>query len=416
LPPEITEALAKFKYSDVARPTQGSSTGDNAQCLRPLWIGPADDPAWRLASKGGGYSRWAGLSAYRVHWGECGEALRSRPGAALRNPDLVDDMALVFSDTGTRGLSVRRRLVGQVPMASGPGIVVFSGKVDAHLAILNSRVMSAVIRALTPKLTIAAGYVAKLPVPAEIVNHEVLAELGSRCFDLKTQTLELRVGNAEHRLSMPEELRPLDEAIDEAIATDVSREVERLRLEWEIEQLIAAVLELSKEASEFVALEGGRCAGAISTAAFDADPSRIDDLFARSVGAGLRFRTMKGVAGLPCDGPVEALSFATRGSPRAVADYVLHNVRALTRLRQRYADDLMHQAALAVLGFRSDGEWTQTRRSVSEVADALRSQYIFDVDPRRWIAGRLVDVHKEALRAAPVLQIEGHDVVLARSG
>lgn len=415
LPAELTVALKRFRYGDVARPTQGSSTGDNARCVRPLWLGPADDPSWRLASKGGGYSRWAGLSAWRVHWGERGEILRARPGAALRNPDLVDEMALVFSDTGTRGLSVRRRLEGQIPMASGPGIVVCSGEVDAHLAVLNSRVMSAVIRTLTPKLTIAAGYVAKLPVPHEAAHDRVLAQLGSACFELKTQALVRRVGNAEHRYLAPGGRLPIDAAVDDAIATEVLREVERLDLEWKIEQRLAAILELSPACLDFVAVEGDPCAAATRTVTLDADPSRVDTLLAKSLDAGLRFRSMQGAAGRACDGPVEALSFVIGASPASIADFVVRNVRGLERLRERYADDLMHQAVLAAVGFRSDGAWSPTRRSISEVAEAVSEWYLFDGDPRGWISDRLVDVHTEALRAAPVLQVEGPDVVLSRS-
>ena len=111
---------------------QGSSTGDNKLMVKYIW--ETDEEGWVLASKGGGYSKWGGLNFYKVKWGKRGELLKGNKGSALRNSSEIDNTAIVYSDTGTLGLSTRERLDGQVFIASGPGIKVLKGDPLCHLA------------------------------------------------------------------------------------------------------------------------------------------------------------------------------------------------------------------------------------------------------------------------------------------
>ena len=403
-----------FSYADVAQPTQGSSTGDNSRFVRAMWLGPADDPEWKLASKGGGYARWAGLSSFRVHWGEHGEVLAARPGSALRNPNLVDHMGLVFSDTGTRGLSVRRRLPYQIPIASGPGIIANEGHEGAHLAVLNSRLMSTLIRVLTPKFTIAPGYLAKLPISSELVADARLAELGERCVSLKTSWLSRRLGNAEYLPPALHDVGDIEEAVTRAIRSDIETELSRLEAEGAIELRVGEHFSLSSDALAFIEAEAGQCAGLLPERDLDLEIEEADRFLGSILDSGLRLRSTKQISGLPCDGPLEAMALALGVSPSVIAKHLLSRVEELEVVRTRYRDDLLHQAVLSTMGFRSDGAWVATRMSVSDVAARVAEVNSWPVDAGRWLIEQLPSVHAEALRPAPVLHVDSDELVLAR--
>jgi len=155
--------------------------------VRYSWDVPQDAWGWREASKGGGYSKWAGLHHYRIYWGTDGAAIQANPGSAVRNLDQLDRANLVYSDTGTLGMNVRIRRPGEIFMASGPGITVQEGNPLAHLAFLNSRFASYLMRLQSPKLTISAGYIGKLPFLKEMSDDATLVALAQECVRIKQE-------------------------------------------------------------------------------------------------------------------------------------------------------------------------------------------------------------------------------------
>jgi hypothetical protein len=185
------------RYKAFAIPMQGTSTGNSRELVDFFW-NRFNDVEWRLVSKGGGYSRWRGLNRYVLKWGDDGNYIKMQKGSALRNAGHFDHTELVFSDTGTTGLNVRILLPKQIFIASGPGIRIHSGEKYAHLSYLNSRIASYYIQMLTPKLTIAAGYISKLPINDEIAGSPYLSNLGKTCCDLKEHLLIYRPNNIEY--------------------------------------------------------------------------------------------------------------------------------------------------------------------------------------------------------------------------
>lgn len=184
------------QYRSFAVAMQGTSTGDAKKLIDYYWR-HLGDPDWRLVSKGGGYSRFEGLNSYCVKWGKDGEFIKNTKGSAIRNANFFDETQLVFSDTGTAGLNVRVLLPGQIFIASGPGIRVTKGKELAHLAFLNSRFAAFFVRLLSPKLTIAAGYIGKIPVTEEILESEDLEKYARVCLESKRHRLAKRPNNFE---------------------------------------------------------------------------------------------------------------------------------------------------------------------------------------------------------------------------
>lgn len=184
------------QYKSFAVPMQGTSTGDAKRLIDYYWK-HLDDEDWVLVSKGGGYSRYEGLNSYCVKWGKDGEYIKNTKGSAIRNASYFDETQLVFSDTGTAGLNVRILLPGQIFVASGPGIRVTRGKELAHLAFLNSRFAAFYVRLLSPKLTIAAGYIGKIPVTESILESTVLEKCAKKCLESKKRRLSKRPTNYE---------------------------------------------------------------------------------------------------------------------------------------------------------------------------------------------------------------------------
>lgn len=234
------------QYKDYAVPMQGTSTGDAKNLIDFFWrhIG---DKNWVLVSKGGGYSRFEGLNSYCVKWGVDGEFIKATKGSAIRNANRFNETQLVFSDTGTAGLNVRVLLPGQIFVASGPGIRVTKGKEFAHLAFLNSRFAAFFVRLLSPKLTIAAGYIGKIPVTEGLLNSAVLENEAKRCLSSKKNRLMKRPNNYEFSYYVHTDGKRIRDAAREWFLEDIRDEWVQLTAEQRIEDEIEKEMHLTDE-------------------------------------------------------------------------------------------------------------------------------------------------------------------------
>lgn len=187
----------KQPYRNVAVPMQGTSTGNAKELVGYFWK-HFGETGWVAVSNGGGYCRWQGLNDSVVKWGKEGEYIKSQKGSALRNVKYFGDTQMVFSDTGTAGLNVRVLLDNQIFIASGPGIRVVEGNEYAHLAFLNSRIAAYYVRMMSPKLTIAGGYIGQIPVNDNIYSSVVLEKEARLCVELKRKMLSTRPNNIEY--------------------------------------------------------------------------------------------------------------------------------------------------------------------------------------------------------------------------
>ena len=243
---EDTHLLNSYpKYGDFARCMQGSSTGDNHTMVKYIW--QIADKDWKLASKGGGYSKWEGLNIYKVKWGKDGEAIKANPGGVLRNPTEIKKSALVFSDTGTLGLNVRIKLKDQVFMASGPGIKIKQGNTLCHMAFLNSKVASFLLRTINPKFTLSGGYIEKLPVARGILNDSHIQDLATKCLALKAKYLTSKLPNAEYREDDFEKITDVNSYLLQIFLTDMQNQYERLICEKAIDDSIISRFQLSDQ-------------------------------------------------------------------------------------------------------------------------------------------------------------------------
>ena len=251
-------------YKDIAVPMQGTSTGNAKELVGYFWE-HFGDSEWISVSNGGGYCRWQGLNDSVVRWGTDGEYIKAQKGSALRNVKYFPETQMVFSDTGTAGLNVRVLHDNQVFIASGPGIRIKKGNKYAHLALLNSRLASYCIRLMSPKLTIAAGYIGQIPVNEEISSSVVLEKNARLCVELKEKMLSTRTTNIEYSDDYFTRLpHDVEKASWMLLYEDLTNELLKLEIESKIDSCIIDNFGFSEDAINTLKENVGKCAYDIS--------------------------------------------------------------------------------------------------------------------------------------------------------
>ena len=181
-----------------------------------------------------------------MNWGENAEKIKANKGSALRNLDKIPATQLVYSDTGTLGLNVRVLKENQVFIASGPGIQVLHGDKHAHLAFLNSRVATFLLKLINPKFTISAGYISKIPVAPNILDSEFISTRSKKCLELKERYLQNKLPNFEFQHHDYSNIKNVNEYIERLILSDIQNDFERLKIESEIEGEIKKQYQFNK--------------------------------------------------------------------------------------------------------------------------------------------------------------------------
>jgi len=415
-------------YGQFASPMQGTSTGDNQKAVRYSWEIPATEEAWVPASKGGGFAKWWGLNRYVVWWGREGETLRTIQGSALRNVDKQATTQLVFSDTGTAGLNVRRLRSGQVFIASGPGIYVRDGDPYAHLAFLNSRVATYFIRGLNPKLTVSAGYLKRLPFSERVATSATLSHVGMQCVNLKRNILETKLGSDDFNFekALPAGEIEFDEYFRNAIAHDLNLELTKLELEAQIESEVHSAFDFSEHDAIEIRTEVGIGAGEIASTRKPIDIALLDALLCRYLSVGLNYRNgVKLPGGIAADGTLEAAALTTKRAPFDIVAIAQAAVDDLRGVRRIYLNDLLHKLVLSELGFSTDRGWNSRTTSIRNLCDRivdrvpginglLRNSAQGTPTLRTWLESALARLHAEAFWGHPIVWVSDGRVALAR--
>jgi hypothetical protein len=396
-------------YGQYAIPMQGTSTGDSKALVRYFWecIGDFD---WLPVSKGGGYSRWLGLNSYSVKWGRDGEHIRKLPGSAIRNANYFDETQLVFSDTGTSGLNVRLLLSSQIFIASGPGIRVIKGDALSHLAFLNSRFSSFFMRILTPKLTIAAGYISKLPVVEKLLCSEELSSCARICISAKKARLSKRPIYLEFEpfvdIGYP---TTLDEQVLLWFLGDMENEWRQLCEESKVDKLVLEAYSLTDSEKEDIDT-------LVSRHALDFDEDKplpimhIDDQISESLSANCILKKSRiDKNHLGCDGVLEYLAHLNSISPRQIYYSLLQNAKMLDNTLKKYRDAYIHNTIISALGYTTHSQiWGlpikvgEVANKVVEVFPSLSGEH--DVI-RKWIDLKFEKFHKTAFLDVPVFHV-----------
>ena len=403
------QLFTKFsQYGDFAKCMQGSSTGDNQSMVKYIW--EIDSPEWKLASKGGGFCKWEGLNIYKVKWGENGECIKNQKGGVLRNSNEIPFTQLVFSDTGTLGLNIRIKLEDQVFIASGPGIKVLHGDVFCHLAFLNSKLASYLMKIINPKFTISGGYIQKLPVAKGILENKEIRTLSKMCLDLKYAYLCNKLPNAEFRHVDYCTITNVQSYIESCIRFDFQNMYERLVAERLIDSIILSEYKLSKRLTQdyLKYMSGYEEHDNVSNCI---DIRMIDMQLSKMIGASC-FPMGKKVEGklIGSENCIEILSYQTQSSCSRLIECIYRNVCQLEETIKLYKNDFIHKLILHMYGIDDLTHTSSISVNLDELNELLNHQYPLiysqlkiDKDILTIV---LTDVHNKVFFNKPILTIE----------
>ncbi len=405
---KISEVLLTAeKYSNIAIPMQGTSTGNSKELVDYFWKHTGDSN-WKLVSKGGGYSRWQGLNHHVVKWGEDGEFIKNQSGSAIRNSKYFDDTFMVFSDTGTSGLNVRILLPGQLFIASGPGIRIKKGNPYAQLSYLNSRVATYYIRRLTPKLTIAAGYIGKIPVNSAIYDSVLLEKNARLCIDLKQKLLCCRPTNYEYDSTYLNNFRgDMNHCAFKWFMNDLKDELLKLELEAQTENYITEGFAFEENDSGAITDSVGNCACKI-TGRRRIDCERLDGYIANLLNQECmlkRTRPYKNEMG--CDGILEYISRDLSINPEYLVSIISENESLFPKVTERYRNLLLHNEVLELLQYRTDTGIGVDMFEYDQIEKYLSEKYpTFIFNPVKF-KDDWNKIHNDIFHGFPILYFDG---------
>ena len=396
----------KQLYRNVAVPMQGTSTGNAKELVGYFWehFGEKD---WIVVSNGGGYCRWQGLNDSVVKWGKEGEYIKSQKGSALRNVKYFGDTKMVFSDTGTAGLNVRVLLDHQIFIASGPGIRVIEGNEYAHLAFLNSRIAAYYVRMISPKLTIAAGYIGQIPVNDNICSSVVLEKEARLCIELKRKMLSTRPNNIEYESTYIQNIS--GNLLNDAwrmFNDDLINELLKLEVESKIDQFIFQEYGLSEEEEKHLQDSVGECAYLIDKTQ-EIDIGKLDKYLEKLIDAACCLkRTRASKNSLGSDGILEYIAKDLGVNPEVVVKKIQEKPFEMKRVLSKYRDMILHNMVLYKMGYNIDNGVLISECTMTELASDLTGRFGEDFDYSKWIQESFNKVHDEIFKGVPYLQYE----------
>lgn len=400
------------KVGDYAIPMQGTSTGDSKKLTGYFWehFGDSD---WKLVSKGGGYSRWHGLNKYVVKWGENGEYIKNQKGSALRNTKYFSETKMFFSDTGTSGLNVRDKLSEQIFIASGPGIRVKNGKSLALLAFFNSRLASYYMRLLSPKLTIAAGYISNLPMNDTIANSSYLEMHARICIEAKTMTCMIRPNNIEYSGALLQILpNKIEEAALHLMEYELNCEIKKIDSEQYIDEYIQKVagienLDIFQMNSEI----GQPCYYfdnnvSIKEAYIDREWAKATDL------SGNLNKVKHQKFHLGSDGIVEYLSQKIRIHPKKLVLSIIANSEKFPLMLHKYKDLVLHNFILELFGYNTSTGLQIDQLEIDDIVKSCSKRFTISTEIlEQWVRGVFPIIHQDIFEGISIVEVTEKNII-----
>ena len=394
-------------YGNYAVPMQGTSTGDSKSFVSYFWE-HFGNPDWCPVSKGGGFSRWLGLNSYCVKWGNQGEYIKEMPGSAIRNAKHFGNTQLVFSDTGTAGLNVRLLRENQIFIASGPGIRIETGYPLAHMAFLNSRYSSFIIRLLSPKLTIAAGYIAKIPTLVDLLTSDELEQLAGVCVAQKEDRLSKRPINLEFvPLDDCGSSTTLNEQALKWFLSDIESEWLQLDAEGRIDRVVADAYGVSASERERIDMTVG-CHALDITHSKTIAPHQLDRIISELLSTNCTLvRTRPNKNNLGCDSVLEYVAHKSNISPSIIKHTILQNSQSFSMTLAKYLDAHIHNIILSTLGYSGKSFANELPMNTNTVIERVANAYPSLVKDlhivEKWIKTRLDLFHRNSFFDKPLI-------------
>ncbi len=399
------------QYKDLAVPMQGTSTGNSKELVGYFWE-HFNDSEWISVSNGGGYCRWKGLNNSVVKWGVDGEYIKAQKGSALRNIKYFDETQMVFSDTGTAGLNVRVLNDDQIFIASGPGIRIKKGNEFAHIALLNSRLASYCIRMMSPKLTIAAGYIGQMPANEKMVSSVVLANSAKRCIELKNKMLSTRPINLEYNDAYISGLpKNLDQAAWSMFYDDLTDELLKLEIEHSIDGTLQELYELSETAKEALDESVGKCAFDIN-GSDNIDLIKLDKYLAKILDTNCCLkRTKNSKNTIGSDGVLEYIAKDLNVNPRVIVRRITESPLSMKLVIQKYKDLILHNFVLYCMKYNTKVGVTIHSMDIKEM-QKLFFIHFEEYNYLEWLQKDFNRVHADIFKGIPYLICKKGDICI----
>lgn len=409
--------LGLERYSSYANPMQGTSTGNNSEFVKFAWE-VNGNPEWKLVSKGGGFSKWAGLNYYKVHWGQNAEIIKANKGSALRNINKISSTQLVYSDTGTLGLSVRVLKEDQVFIASGPGIQVLKGDKYAHLAFLNSRIATFLLKLTNPKFTISAGYISNIPVAQNILDSKYISKKSKKCLELKEEYLKSKLPNFEFQHQDYSSIVDVDSFIEKSIWKDLENDCQRLLLESKIE------LEIRKQYS-FSSKEWLEIKSVVGESPFfnkkqslKISIEELDMLLSANIDLNClsKSRAINGYT-IGSESILEDLSYRLDVNPKTIFDLISKNLSFLQKTKTKYFNDLIHKIVLIELGVKQTTGCKYEVYTLVSLTEKIKLKYAFlknKPDFAQWILLLIQMHHKSSFFNKPLVKVSNESITIGQ--
>lgn len=400
----------KEQYCSLAVPMQGTSTGNSKELVGYFWEHFGDQD-WIPVSNGGGYCRWEGLNNSVVKWGAHGEYIKAQKGSALRNVKYFEETQLVFSDTGTAGLNVRLLLNNQIFIASGPGIRVLQGNKYAHMAFLNSRLAANYVRTISPKLTIAAGYIGRVPVETSLLSSIVLERKARLCVDLKCKHLQARPNNLEYvDIAQIGSEIDLEQQAWELFKSDILNELLKLELESQCDEIILSEFSFGETERNSLNEAVGVCAFDIKDLK-EIDIPKFDKYLAKLLDDACmlkRSRTSK--ASLGCDGVLEYAAKDLFVNPASLVEQICQSASMMRYTLEKYKDLILHNYILHEMEYSvTTGVGKEWKRN-DELIKSFEVVYGENVNITQWLENKFNLIHCGIFKGKPVIKYEDGEV------
>ncbi len=136
------------------------------------WWEAGDNRVWCPYVNGGTYRKWIGLRLYAVLWEYNGAKVKAFPGSIVPNERKYHEAGLTFSDMCSGSFNCRVKEATDIFGVSGSSIFEKSRPILEVAGILNTRVCSYILRAISPTPKFRTGYVRILPYPDLQSSHE----------------------------------------------------------------------------------------------------------------------------------------------------------------------------------------------------------------------------------------------------
>lgn len=171
---------------DLFKTITGSSTGDNGQFLR-LWFEvfsgkvafnidssyTGNGYKWIFCNKGGPFRRWYGNNEYLINWENDGNELKAfcalknngkHWSRFLKSLDMFYRSGITWSKVTSGEFSARYMPEGFIMESAACAIMPKENDIKALLALMNTRIASAVLKAKNPTINMQTGDIVAIPI------------------------------------------------------------------------------------------------------------------------------------------------------------------------------------------------------------------------------------------------------------